>query len=286
MNKIAYQNKDITSKIFAEKFKGKSLRVYGIDIPEVVQVLPTNLPDISANELRIDNIFLLKDGTVAIIDYESTYKEENKLKYINYIERIVSYYKKEWKYNIQMRMIVIYTADITREETSNLFDVGCLRLEVESAYLAELNSEDISKRLHEKVQLKQKLTDEEMMEFIILPLTYIGLEEKNKSIRSAIQLAEQILDEETKTFVLSGIAVFADKVISKENADIIRRLLVMTKVGQLFEEEKIAYAREQAIKFAEALLKDDMKVELVAKYTNLSIEEVEEVQKRLFAMVE
>ena len=183
-------------------------------------------------------------------------------------------------------MIVIYTADITREETSNLFDVGCLKLEIESAYLAELNSEDISKRLYEKVQLKQKLTDEEMMEFIILPLTYIGLEEKNNSIRSSIQLAEQILDEETKTFVLSGIAVFADKVISKENADIIRRLLVMTKVGQLFEEEKMAYAREQAFKFAEALLRDDMKVELVAKYTNLSMEEVEEVQKRLFAVVE
>ena len=122
------------------------------------------------------------------------------------------------------------------------------------------------------------------MEFIILPLTYIGLEEKNKCIRSSIQLAEQILDEETKTFVLSGIAVFADKVISKENADIIRRLLVMTKVGQLFEEEKLAYAREQALKIAESLLKEGMNIEFVARNTNLSIEEVEEVQKNLLIM--
>ncbi len=30
MNQIVYQNKDIISKIFAEKFKGKSLKVYGI----------------------------------------------------------------------------------------------------------------------------------------------------------------------------------------------------------------------------------------------------------------
>ncbi len=122
MNQIVYQNKDITSKIFAEKFKGKSLKVYGIDIPKVVEVLPTNLPDISANELRIDNLFLLEDGTLAIIDYESDYKKKNKLKYINYIVRIVSYYQKEWNSNIQIRMIVIYTADVTRKETSDIFD--------------------------------------------------------------------------------------------------------------------------------------------------------------------
>jgi hypothetical protein len=68
---IAYQNKDIASKVFAENFKGKSLKVYGLDVPKVVQVLPTNLPEITANELRIDNLFLLEDGTLAIIDYES-----------------------------------------------------------------------------------------------------------------------------------------------------------------------------------------------------------------------
>ena len=54
---IAYQNKDITGKILAEYFKGKSFR---------------------ANELRLDNLFELADGTVALVDYESDYKEEEK----------------------------------------------------------------------------------------------------------------------------------------------------------------------------------------------------------------
>ena len=30
---IAYQNKDITSKVLAENFKGKTFRVYGLDLP-------------------------------------------------------------------------------------------------------------------------------------------------------------------------------------------------------------------------------------------------------------
>ena len=71
-NQIAWQNKDIISKIFAENLKGKSLEVYGIHVPRVKAVLPTNLPLIQADELRIDNVFLLKGQSLAIIDYESS----------------------------------------------------------------------------------------------------------------------------------------------------------------------------------------------------------------------
>ena len=66
---IAYQNKDIFSKLIGERMKGKSFAAYGLDMPKIVSVEPTNLPDIEANELRIDNIFGLEDGTFAIVDY-------------------------------------------------------------------------------------------------------------------------------------------------------------------------------------------------------------------------
>ncbi len=72
---IAYQNKDITSKLLAENFKGKTFRVYGLDIPEVKAVLPTNIPSVRANELRLDNLFELVDGTIALVDYESDFKK-------------------------------------------------------------------------------------------------------------------------------------------------------------------------------------------------------------------
>lgn len=75
---IAYQNKDITSKLLAENFKGKTFRVYGINLPQIKQVLPTNIPAIKANELRIDNLFELEDNSAAIVDYESDYKKSQK----------------------------------------------------------------------------------------------------------------------------------------------------------------------------------------------------------------
>ena len=93
-NEITYQNKDVLSKILAENFKEKSLSVYGIDVPKIKDVLPTNLPAIQANEMQLDNLFLLMDDSVALIDYESDVKWTNKLKYLNYIVRVVARYKK------------------------------------------------------------------------------------------------------------------------------------------------------------------------------------------------
>ncbi len=76
--KISYQNKDITSKILSEQFKGKSFSVYGIDLPSIADIRPTNLPAVEADELRLDNLFLLEDGTYALVDYESEYRSSNK----------------------------------------------------------------------------------------------------------------------------------------------------------------------------------------------------------------
>lgn len=91
---IAYQNKDVLSKILAENFKEKSLKVYGVKVPRIKEVLPTNLPAIQVNEMRLDNLFLLEDGSLAVIDYESEVKRSNQLKYVNYIIRVLERYKK------------------------------------------------------------------------------------------------------------------------------------------------------------------------------------------------
>lgn len=241
---IAYQNKDIISKVFAENLKEKSLKVYGLDVPKIVQVLPTNLPEVTANELRIDNLFLLEDGTIAIIDYESEYKSENKIKYISYITRVLERYRREGKHDIHIRMIVIYTADVSRAETEEVYETGAFSLRIEAAFLSELNSEEIKKRLTEKIYNNETLTDEELMEFIILPLTYKTMEEKRKAINASIELAKHVTDKEKMVFLLSGTLVFTDKVIDRNTSDYVREWIRMTQVGRLFEEEKQQAVRE------------------------------------------
>ncbi len=102
---IAYQNKDITGKFLAENFKGKTFRVYGLNLPEINQVFPTNIPTVKANELRLDNLFELADGTVALVDYESEYDEEDKVKYLNYLTGIANRYQQDKQKCPIVRMI-------------------------------------------------------------------------------------------------------------------------------------------------------------------------------------
>ncbi len=50
---IAYQNKDIEFKILSEAYRERSFEAYGLKIPRIKEVLPTDLPAVSANEMRI-----------------------------------------------------------------------------------------------------------------------------------------------------------------------------------------------------------------------------------------
>ena len=76
---ISYQNKDIISKLFGDRMKGKPLSLFGLESRlKVIDTKPTNLPVVWAKELRMNSLFELEDGSIAIIDYESDYKETRK----------------------------------------------------------------------------------------------------------------------------------------------------------------------------------------------------------------
>lgn len=85
----------MTDKAAVKCYNEKSFAAYGINLPPIREVLPTNLPKISADEKDIDNLFLLEDETCAIVDYEAEYKKRNKIKYLNYITRVMEKYCKE-----------------------------------------------------------------------------------------------------------------------------------------------------------------------------------------------
>ena len=246
---IAYQNKDITSKALTENFKGKTFQVYGLDLPKIREAKPTNIPAVKANELRIDHLFELEDDTVAVVDYESDYDRRDKVKYLNYLTGIANRYQKEKKDCPELRMIVIYTGDISRDQVTSEYHIGAVKLSTQAAFLSELDSDSIMGRLKDRVEKKELLTDEELMQCIILPLSYRKREEKEKRIRETVEMAAKIQDRAQQVFALAGILAFTDKVIDRETANRIRRAIEMTQVAMIFEEEK-QQAVKQAVKQA------------------------------------
>lgn len=260
--KIAYQNQDIVLKKFGEGFKGKAFRAFGLELPEVRQVMPTNIPVVKVNELRIDNLFELEDDTVAVVDYESTYQKSDKVKYINYLSGIVNRYLQEKKSCPKLRMIVLYTGDIQRAGVAVEYDIGAVKVSIEPAFLSEMDREGVLARITRKIKGDEELTDEEMVELIILPLAYRKKEEKEEGIYKAVELASRIRDREQQLFVLAGILAFTDKIIDGEEASKIRRAIEMTKVEMIIEKEIQQAVELERKKMAETI---DVLVEIKNK---------------------
>lgn len=247
MEEIAYQNKDITSKLMAETLKGRSLAAFGLPELKIVDILPTNLPVIESNELRLDNLFLLSDGSLAIIDYESSFSRENFVKYLNYIARVIRRFaiRRELKDLKQLKMVVIYTADVERAEER--YDLGGLILVVESAYLIHLDGSQIYHRLKNKIDAGEKLTEEELMELMILPLTVKGKKRKQETIEKAVNLGKRLPDREGQLKVIAGILTFTDKVIDRAYAKKLEEEMQMTLVGQMLMDEGYQRGIEKGI---------------------------------------
>ena len=136
------------------------------------------------------------------------------------------------------------------------------------------------------------------MEFIILPLTYKGKEKKQACIRRCFEMAKLLDDDNMQRFLLSGMLVFADKVITAEDSKQIKEWIMMTKVGQLFEEEKIQYGKEiekrvtknvtqnvtrrKELEFTEKMLCAGLSVKEVSEMmTVLTLEDVREIAGKM-----
>lgn len=277
---IAWQNKDILFKVLGQTYKEKSFASYGIDLAPIREFLPTELPKISANERSIDSLFLLADNTYVIVDYESEYKKSNKIKYLNYITRVLEKYYKE-DGNINLRLVVIYTGDVHNAESD--FETGCLSLRTEQAFLSHIDGEGAFQAIREKLKSGITLDDDDLMKLVILPLTVSGPTGKQKMLERVVELAEQIPNEEQRVFTLSGVIVASDKFINRDYLEQLRRRINMTQLGRLYEKEKIEYgnqkAKEAEKEMAVKMLVEGIDIIKIMKVTGLSEEELIKLQK-------
>ena len=87
--------------------------------------------------------FLLGDGSYAILDYESDYRIANKIKYGGYALRLLRRLQKEGMdiSKVRLRIIIIYTADVTRMQTQDMLNVGDVIVSTTEAFLLALASE-------------------------------------------------------------------------------------------------------------------------------------------------
>lgn len=285
MSDIVYQNKDIALKYFGDALKNKDLTVYGLPHIRIKDTRPTNLPAIEVNELRMDNLFILEDSSFALIDYESTFGIHDIVKYVNYIARILKrFVRQEDGRNSErvrkrlpvIHLIIIFSADIS-DIDPNILDVGCMQLKIEPVYLLRMETEKVYSKIQYKVENRETLNDDEMLEMIVLPLTVKGKEEKRALAEETVRLAQEIQNEEQRMQALAGILTFADKILDKEYAKRIKEVIGMNKVEKLFYDEGVETGIAKGVAEGRAELIRCIRKKLKKGYAVMEIAEVLEL---------
>ena len=254
--------RDALHKVLAQAYEGKSFAVLGIKLPPIRELLPA----IPLRDGFIDHLFLLEDGTYAVVEYAFGCHKTDMAQYPNYIAKVMEKYDKG-DGNFDLHLIIIYTGDV--EKADPVFDCGCLTLHPKQVFLSRMDSRAVFDAIRQKIHSGSALTDDDLMELVILPLTVPDSEGKQKMLEKVVDLAEQIPDEGQRIFTLSGVIVASDKFINRDYMDQIRRRINMTQLGQLYEKEKIEYAnqkvRENDLKRAKSLLNEGIDIVKIMK---------------------
>ena len=283
-NGITHNNKDVIFKVLSQHYQNKSLAVYGLDLPRIKRLLPADYPSVTATEIHADNPFLLEDGSLLILEYESKPTREDFLKYTKYVVNAIERLRKEGLTIKNVIIAVVYTSDIKKAPA--VYDTGALRVELRQVFLSQYNTGEMYEELEKKIKSGEQLSENDIMKFIILPLTQPGREKKQKLIEETINLAKQVQDGQQQMFIMAGILTATNKFIDRAYSEKLKGWIKMTKVARLFEEEKIEAVNEavdEAVNntlksFAKSLLRDGEDIVKIMKYTKLTRRTIEELQ--------
>lgn len=278
---VAHQYKDLSSKFMASMRGHAFADALEIDMEPLERNEPTELPIVEVSNMMMDNLFLLRDGSYAIIDYESKYSEENKIKYLNYLARLVKSLYNRNKRMPRIQIIVIYTADIKAGSTNPTLDLGNVVMTTQEVFLTSWDTEKILEDIDRKVDTNEPLDEREMVQLIMVPLSTEGKDAKQEVIRRCIDTIEKVSNGELQQNLYGGLLAFTDKVIDAKDQEEIRRRLSMTKIEKMFYDEKMEALSENTEKIAANLLKDGLSTEMVSRNTGLDLSAVEELAEKI-----
>lgn len=201
-------DRDALHKVLAQAYKGKSFAVYGIALPPIRELFPA----VPVDGGFIDSLFLLEDGTYAVVECASGCHKADVIKYPEHIAEIMKRYDREdGRFNLHL--IIIYTGDV--EKAESVFDFGCLALHPEQVFLSRMDRDAESESIGQKIRSGLPLTDDDLMELIVLPLAIPDPEGKTQLFDRILAMAEEIPDEGQPAFVPAAMAHATEKYINR-----------------------------------------------------------------------
>ncbi|WP_231734872.1 hypothetical protein [Bacillus sp. FJAT-29937] len=223
---IAYNNYDIIFRSMTEQFKEKALDFFGVQTAPIILVQPTDLPAIKVNDRRMDFMFLLADDTYLHLEFQTTFKEADLDRFLQYDVSAYELFKK------QIQTVVIYGADV--EEALENKNYGSVKYDTQAVFMKDYDGDQIMQDLWSKVESGQELTEMDELNLIFSPLMNSSVSRSERAIET-VELAKKIKDEEKQVRLMATIIAISDKFIDKEYVEKLMEVLSMARVLREFE---------------------------------------------------
>ena len=150
MSEIAYQNKDVTAKVMAETLKGKSLAAFGLPHLKIMDILPTNLPAIESNELRLARNLPEKEEQLKVLAGILTFTDK-------VIDKM---YAKRLKEEMQMTLVGQMLMDEGLQKGREEGREEGLRALIQDNIETGISREQILEKLQKRFQLSEAQAEE------------------------------------------------------------------------------------------------------------------------------
>lgn len=150
MSEIAYQNKDVTAKVMAETLKGKSLAAFGLPHLKIMDILPTNLPAIESNELRLARNLPEKEEQLKVLAGILTFTDK-------VIDKM---YAKRLKEEMQMTLVGQMLMDEGIQKGREEGGEEGLRALIQDNIETGISREQILEKLQKRFQLSEAQAEE------------------------------------------------------------------------------------------------------------------------------
>lgn len=278
-NRIHRNGADIIQRLMATNMIGeRPLIALTIDTAKVKEVLSTDLPEIQTKDDKADTLYLLEDGTYLHVEYQTTAKKDDVLRFAGYVMRLYNNLKDK---EPLIKSVVVYAPHISPENVVDTVDMGVLRYQFQSVFLRELNLEEryqeVLKRIRKDPAIR--LSDEDKMVIIYKPLANSDLKDvENDSLRIVSDL--QALESELERAKLgSSMFVLMKKYLSEQAEKLILEALYKMDIVKEWYEEKQKDNYRDVLK---TLFKTGASPEAIAimvERTHYTSEEVEEIRK-------
>lgn len=235
---ISRLSKDIILKRIVEGLRGDFFARFGLSLAPIVEALPTELPVLEVRGQRADLLFLLAGGTILHLEFQTTRKRGDLLRFFQY--QLAAY---EHHGRKPVFTIILYGPDIA--EAPETLWTGSGTYTVRKLFLGREDGETVLRRLREKRAAGEGINTQDRIDIILLPLMRHRrpLEEV---LREVARLTRQlpVAEQEQTIGALVGLAYhYVDEAVSAA----ILEALSMTNAREALLEESIGKGIAQGI---------------------------------------